>query len=159
MGVHLGVWRFIPSHSFHSWEYVMWFTGLPLGSQPYNPLPWSRAQGWVLTKEVVVTFARKEEEVIVATATKGSSREDDKRIVLRQFAKQTCPCSARSLARLLLKVSWIVIIIGDVDTMQIISLFQLKILSYIIYFVMSNFYFKEQEVWYPIWIFLDFENK
>jgi hypothetical protein len=58
-----------------------------------------------LTKEVVVTFARKEEEVIVATATKGSSREDDKRIVLRQFAKQTCPCSARSLARLLLKVS------------------------------------------------------
>ncbi len=45
MGVHLRVWGFIPSHSLHSWEHVMWFSGLFLGSQPCNPLLWSRAQG------------------------------------------------------------------------------------------------------------------
>ncbi len=41
MGVHLGVWRFIPSHSLHSlhsWEHVMWLLGLPLGLQPCNLL-------------------------------------------------------------------------------------------------------------------------
>jgi hypothetical protein len=44
MGVHLGVWRFIRSHSLHSWEHVMWLLGLPVGSQPCKPLPWSQAQ-------------------------------------------------------------------------------------------------------------------
>ncbi len=38
MGVHLGMWGFIPSHSLHSWEHVMWLPGLPLGPQPCNPL-------------------------------------------------------------------------------------------------------------------------
>jgi hypothetical protein len=42
---NLGVWRFIPSHFSHSQEHLKWLPGLPLGSQPYNPLPWSRAQG------------------------------------------------------------------------------------------------------------------
>ncbi len=40
MGVHLGVWGFIPSHSLHSlhsWEHVMWLMGLPFCSQPCNP--------------------------------------------------------------------------------------------------------------------------
>jgi hypothetical protein len=31
MGVHLGVWGFIPSHSLHSWKHVRWLPGLPLG--------------------------------------------------------------------------------------------------------------------------------
>jgi hypothetical protein len=43
MGVHLGVWRFIHSQSLHSREHVMWLPGLPLGLQPCNPLPRSRA--------------------------------------------------------------------------------------------------------------------
>ncbi len=38
MGVLLGVWGFIPSHSLHSWEHVKWFPSLPFGSQPCNPL-------------------------------------------------------------------------------------------------------------------------
>ncbi len=37
MGVHLGVWGFIPSHFLHSRERVMWLPGLFLGSQPCNP--------------------------------------------------------------------------------------------------------------------------
>jgi hypothetical protein len=45
MGIHLGVWGFIPSHSLHSREHVKWLPGLPLGPQPYNPLPWLQAQG------------------------------------------------------------------------------------------------------------------
>jgi hypothetical protein len=45
MGVHLGVWGFIPSHSLHSREHVMWLPGFPFGPQPCKPLPWSRAQG------------------------------------------------------------------------------------------------------------------
>jgi hypothetical protein len=45
MGAHLGGWGFIPSHSLHSREHVMWLLGVPLGPQPYNPLPWSWAQG------------------------------------------------------------------------------------------------------------------
>jgi hypothetical protein len=41
MGVHLGVWGLIPSHSLHSLhsrEHVMWLPGLLLGPQPRNPL-------------------------------------------------------------------------------------------------------------------------
>jgi hypothetical protein len=41
VGVHLGVWGFIPSHSLyslHSREHVMWLPGLLLGPQPRNPL-------------------------------------------------------------------------------------------------------------------------
>ncbi len=38
MGVHLGVWGFIPSHFLHFREHVMWLPGLPLGPQPCNPL-------------------------------------------------------------------------------------------------------------------------
>jgi len=41
MGVHLGVWGFIPSHSLdslHSREHVMWLPGLLLGPQPRNLL-------------------------------------------------------------------------------------------------------------------------
>jgi hypothetical protein len=41
MGVHLGVWGFIPSHSLdslHSREHVMWLSGLLLGPQPRNLL-------------------------------------------------------------------------------------------------------------------------
>ncbi len=38
MGVHLGVWGFIPSHSLHSQEHVMWLPGLLLGPQPCNSL-------------------------------------------------------------------------------------------------------------------------
>ncbi len=38
MGGHLGVWRFIPSHSLHSREHVKWLPSLPLGPQPCNPL-------------------------------------------------------------------------------------------------------------------------
>jgi hypothetical protein len=45
MGVHLGVWGFIPSHSLHSREHVKWLPGLPLGPQPCHALPWLRAQG------------------------------------------------------------------------------------------------------------------
>jgi hypothetical protein len=45
MGVHLGVWGFIPSHSLHSQEHVKWLLGLPLNLPPSNPLPWSQAQG------------------------------------------------------------------------------------------------------------------
>jgi hypothetical protein len=45
MGVHLGVWRFIPSHSLHSQEHVKWLLGPLLGPQPCHTLPWLRAQG------------------------------------------------------------------------------------------------------------------
>jgi len=45
MGVHLGVWRFIPSHFLHSWEHEMWPMDFLLGPQPCKPLPWLRAQG------------------------------------------------------------------------------------------------------------------
>jgi hypothetical protein len=45
MGVHLGVWRFIPSHSLHSREHVIWLPGLLIGSQPYNPLALVASQG------------------------------------------------------------------------------------------------------------------
>jgi hypothetical protein len=34
----LGVWGFIPSHSLHSQEHVMWFPSVLLGPQPCNPL-------------------------------------------------------------------------------------------------------------------------
>jgi len=45
MGVHLGVWGFIPSHSFAllgTWDVI---PGLPSWSEPRKPLLWSRAQG------------------------------------------------------------------------------------------------------------------
>jgi hypothetical protein len=45
MGVHLGMWRFIPSHSLHSRKHVMWFLGLSLGLQPCKPLSRLQAQG------------------------------------------------------------------------------------------------------------------
>ncbi len=38
VGAHLGVWRFIPSHS-------PTLPGFPLGPHPCKPLPWSWAQG------------------------------------------------------------------------------------------------------------------
>jgi hypothetical protein len=41
MGVHLGVWGFIPSHSLdslHSREHVMWLPSLLLGPHPRNLL-------------------------------------------------------------------------------------------------------------------------
>jgi hypothetical protein len=45
MGVNLGVWRFIPSHSLHSQEHVKWLSGLPLGPPPCHTLLWLWAQG------------------------------------------------------------------------------------------------------------------
>jgi hypothetical protein len=46
VGVHLGVCDGSFLHTFlHSWEHEMWLLGFPLGSQPYKPLFWSRAQG------------------------------------------------------------------------------------------------------------------
>jgi hypothetical protein len=45
MGVHLGVWRFFPSHSFAfpgAWDAT---PGLSLGPHPCKPLSWSWAQG------------------------------------------------------------------------------------------------------------------
>jgi hypothetical protein len=45
MGVHLGVWGFIPSHPFTflgAWNVT---PGLPLGLHFCKPLPWSQAQG------------------------------------------------------------------------------------------------------------------
>jgi hypothetical protein len=45
MGVHLGVWRFFPSHSSAlsgAWNAT---PGLSLGPHPYKPLPWLWAQG------------------------------------------------------------------------------------------------------------------
>jgi hypothetical protein len=43
MGVHLGVWGFMPSHSLHSRGHVKWLPNLPLGPPPSNPLLWSQA--------------------------------------------------------------------------------------------------------------------
>jgi hypothetical protein len=56
MGVHLWVWRFIPSNSLHSQEHVVWLLGLPLGPQPCNPLPWSRAKVRVATSSIFFPF-------------------------------------------------------------------------------------------------------
>jgi hypothetical protein len=45
IGVHLGMWGFIPSHSFafpREWNVT---PELSLGSHLCKPLPWSRAQG------------------------------------------------------------------------------------------------------------------
>jgi hypothetical protein len=45
MGIHLGVWRFIPSHSFAlpgAWYVTL---GPSLGLHLSKPLPWSQAQG------------------------------------------------------------------------------------------------------------------
>jgi hypothetical protein len=45
VGIHLGVWGFIPSHSLAlpgAWNVI---PGLALGSHRHKPLPWSRAQG------------------------------------------------------------------------------------------------------------------
>ncbi len=45
LGVHLGVWGFIPSHSLalpRAWNVT---PGLTLGSHLYKPLPWLQAQG------------------------------------------------------------------------------------------------------------------
>ncbi len=45
IGVHLGVWKFIPSHSFAllgAWNVI---PELSLGPHLCKPLPWSRAQG------------------------------------------------------------------------------------------------------------------
>jgi hypothetical protein len=52
VGVHLGVWGFIPSHSLdflHSREHVMWLPGLFLGPHFATPLPWSQAKVRVVT--------------------------------------------------------------------------------------------------------------
>jgi hypothetical protein len=48
VGAHLGVWRFIPSHSLtfpHSREHEMWLPGFTLGPHFRKPLPCSQAQG------------------------------------------------------------------------------------------------------------------
>jgi hypothetical protein len=37
MGVYLGVWRFIPSHSFALWEHEMWLLGSILARTFANP--------------------------------------------------------------------------------------------------------------------------
>jgi len=45
MGIHLGVWGFIPSHSFAlsgAWNVT---PGLTLSPHSHKPLPWSRVQG------------------------------------------------------------------------------------------------------------------
>jgi hypothetical protein len=47
-GVHLGVWRFSPSHFPtlpHSHEHEMWLLGFTLGPHLHKPLPWLRTQG------------------------------------------------------------------------------------------------------------------
>jgi len=45
MGVHLGVWGFIPSHSLHSREHAIQLSGLLIGPQPCNPLALVVSQG------------------------------------------------------------------------------------------------------------------
>jgi len=45
MGVHLGVWRFFPSHSFVFPGMRMQLPDLVLAHTLTSPLPWSRAQG------------------------------------------------------------------------------------------------------------------
>ncbi len=45
VGVHLGVWRCIPSHSFTFLGAWMWLSGFILNLHLRKPLPWSRAQG------------------------------------------------------------------------------------------------------------------
>jgi hypothetical protein len=45
MGIHLGVWGFIPSHSFalpRTWNVIL---GLSFGPHFCKPLPWLQAQG------------------------------------------------------------------------------------------------------------------
>jgi len=45
VGIHLGVWEFIPSHSFEfpkAWNVIFRLT---FGMHPHKPLPWSQAQG------------------------------------------------------------------------------------------------------------------
>ncbi len=45
VGVPLGVWRSIPSHSFALLRACGMIFGFLFCPQPCNPLPWSRAQG------------------------------------------------------------------------------------------------------------------
>jgi len=45
VGTHLGMWGFIPSHSFTLSGAWMWFLGFIFGLHLCKPLLWSRAQG------------------------------------------------------------------------------------------------------------------
>jgi hypothetical protein len=46
VGVPLGVWGSLPSHSLALPGACGMTHGFPFDPQPCNPLPWSRAQGW-----------------------------------------------------------------------------------------------------------------
>jgi hypothetical protein len=62
MGVHLRVWRFIPSHylhSLHSQEHVMRLPCLPFGPQPCNPLALVTSPRLRLRHFTILTFNSK----------------------------------------------------------------------------------------------------
>jgi hypothetical protein len=45
VGVHLGVWGFIPSHSPTLLGALKWLSAFALGPHLRKPSPWSQAQG------------------------------------------------------------------------------------------------------------------
>ncbi len=52
MGVHLGVWGFIPSHSLHSREHVMWLSGSLFARNLASPCLGREPKARVVTDEV-----------------------------------------------------------------------------------------------------------
>jgi hypothetical protein len=54
MGVHLGVWKFIPSHSFTLLEHEMRLLNFTLGPHLHKPLLWSQALTYIASPRLAL---------------------------------------------------------------------------------------------------------